>query len=114
MLIFIVSVLTLHMHIQALYEVAFASGKLMGPYLIYTVMPRKVITPDVPLCQLQLHGNILVVEESDNSDAPQPLHYLQDRCKQVQLFTYYEIFVLQEDHILQAAKFTDETSEKEA
>jgi len=37
-----------------------------------------------------------------------------NRCKQVQLFTYYEIFVLQEDHFLQAAKFTDETSEKEA
>ena len=66
---------------------AFASGKLMDPYLIYTVMPRKIVTPDVPLCQLQLNGNILVVEESDDIDAPQPLDYLQrdkDQNKQVQ------------------------------
>ena len=62
---------------QAIYEVAFASGKLMGPYLIYTVMPRKIIAPDVPLCELQLNGSILAVEESDDSDAPQALYYLQ-------------------------------------
>ena len=63
---------------QALYEVAFASGKMMGPYMIYTVMPRKAITLDVPLCQLPLQGSTLVIEESDNRDAPQPLQYLQN------------------------------------
>ena len=51
-LIFTVCVFKLHM--QALYEVAFASGKMIGSYMIYTVMPRKVVTPDVPLCQLSL------------------------------------------------------------
>ena len=61
---------------QALYKVAFVSGKMMGPYMIYSVMPRKIITPNVPLCQLSLQGSTLVVEESDDSDAPQPLQYL--------------------------------------
>ena len=54
----------------------------MGSYLIYTVMPREVVIPDVPLSQLPLNGIILVVEESDSGDAPQPLYYLQKNNKE--------------------------------
>ena len=50
----------------------------MGPYLIYTILPRRVVSPDVPLSQLQLDGCALVVEENDTDEAPQPLGYLKN------------------------------------
>ena len=62
-------------------------GSLTRPYLIYTILPQRVVAPDVPLSQLQLDGCAIIVEENDTEDAPHPLNYLKnddcDICIQV-------------------------------
>ena len=58
----------------------------MQPFNIYSIIPRKVISPNVPLNQLQLHGSVLAVEESD--EAQDPLVILVEVCKSV-IVSYY-------------------------
>ena len=53
-----------------IYEVAFASSSLMQPFNIYSIAPRQLITPNVPLDQLQLHGSVLIAEQSDEAQDP--------------------------------------------
>ena len=55
---------------QAIYEVAFASSSLTQPFNIYSIAPRQLISPNLPLDQLQLHGSVLIVEESDEAQDP--------------------------------------------
>lgn len=43
---------------QAIYEVAFASSSLTQPFNIYSIAPRILISPNLPLSQLQLHGSV--------------------------------------------------------
>ena len=43
---------------QAIYEVAFASSSLMQPFNIYSIAPRQLIFPNLPLDQLQLHRSV--------------------------------------------------------
>ena len=64
---------------QAIYEVAFANSSLTQPFYIYSIAPWKLISPNVPLSELQLHGTVLVVEESD--EAQDPLVTLAEVCK---------------------------------
>ena len=68
---------------QAIYEVAFASSSLTQPFNIYSIAPRRLISPNLPLSQLQLHGSVLVVEETD--EAQDPLVTLAEVCKIVLL-----------------------------
>ena len=49
---------------QAIYEVVFANSSLTRPFNIHSIAPQRLIYPSLPLSQLQLHGSLLVVEET--------------------------------------------------
>lgn len=62
----------------------FAKTQINSPYLLYTMSPRCLISPDCTtvVSQLDLNGSVLVIEE--NEDAPDPLmlfeEVLTDQC----------------------------------
>ena len=58
---------------QELYKLVFAKTKIVSPYFLYTMSPRRLISPDCATVvgQLDLNGSVLVVQE--NEDAPDPL-----------------------------------------
>ena len=42
----------------------------MQPFNIYSITPRQLISPNLPLDQLQLHGSVLIVKQSDEAQDP--------------------------------------------
>ena len=63
--------------LQVLYKFPLANSDIQGPFNIFTVNPRILVPPDLPLNYVDITTScVLVVEQSSN--APDPLDMFGD------------------------------------